>query len=116
MIHNLSISEEEGSIGKYISFSTEKPSNMGEYCKKWKIRRKDNTEMYYEELLSLQIAYIHTHPKLKPIDYEKALNELEIPCGIPLMVTILGRDYCQIEIGLLSPQSIIVESSDDMPF
>ena len=116
MIHSLNIIKEEGAVGKYISFSTEKPSNFNEYCKKWKISRKDNTELYYEELLAQQIAEIHTHPKLKPIDYENALNQLEIPCGIPVMLAIFGRDYCQIDIQLLSAQSVIVECADDMPF
>jgi hypothetical protein len=116
MIHNLKISIEDSTIGQYVSFATEKPSNMDEYCRKWKISRKNIYEEY-EGLLAQQIADIRTQPKFEPKDYERALYKLEIPCGIPLRLIILGSDYCQIDLEFLSPQSVLVEGhDDDMPF
>jgi hypothetical protein len=113
MIHNL-VNDfiEDSKVGQLTMFDFERPSDIIEYCNKWKIEKEDGRYGSFENIMASQICSIRTDKKYGFKNYQSALYRLNIPCNIPLQMIISGLDNCTIEVELLGVRSVLVDINE----
>jgi hypothetical protein len=120
MIRNINIFN-QSEQGPDIEFQFERPSDMDKYSKKWKIDKESNPAYgNFECLMAMEIATLRSQiPAIKQYkvsEYAIALKQLDIPCDIPLMMIITGKDACLIRVVLLQNRYSITVGGDDYNF